>query len=76
MIRNSLIALSAAAVMGFAAVPAADAKTNISIGVGFGGGGIIIGTAHRCHTVMVKHNKWNKWHTKKVTFFVKERICH
>ena len=38
--------------------------------------GIIIGTAHRCHTVMVKHNKWNKWHTKKVTFFVKERICH
>mgnify|MGYP002682615227 CR=1 FL=1 len=43
MIRNSLIALSAAAVMGFAAVPAADAKTNISIGVGFGGGGIIIG---------------------------------
>lgn len=76
MIRNSLIALSAAAAIAIAAAPAAQAKTTIHVGFGFGGGGIFIGHGHKCHNVMVKRTKWNKWHTKKVTFFVKERICH
>ena len=76
MIRKSLIALTAAAAMGVALAPAAEAKTRINIGVGFGGGVIFVGTHYGCHHVMVKHVKWNQWHTKKVVYFNKQLVCY
>lgn len=78
MIRKSLIALSAAAAMAVALAPAAEAKTRINVGIGFGGfgGGVYIGGGYGCHKVVVKHSHWNKWHTKKITYFTKERVCY
>ena len=86
MIRNTLIALTAAGAMGLALAPAAEAKTKIHLDVGFnvGGAGIYIGGPgyydggwgyDDCHYVKVKHKKWNKAHTKKIVYFTKELVC-
>lgn len=89
MIRNALIAFSAAGAMGLALAPAAEAKTKIHLDVGFniGGPGIYVdGPGHSydddfyygddCHYVKVKHKKWNKAHTKKIVYFTKELVCY
>lgn len=89
MIRNSLIALTAAAAFGVALAPAAEAKTKIDFNVNLGleGGYVQAGSPgyddddyvifdDGCHYVKVKHKSWNKWHTKKVTYFTKELVCY
>lgn len=89
MIRNALIAVTAAAALGVALAPAAQAKSSINIDVDFGFGGFYDG--HRghhgfnddygwygddCHYVKVKHKKWNKSHTKKKIYFTKKLVCY
>ena len=84
MIRNTIIALSAAAAMGIALAPAAQAKNNIDINFGFGGyggyghhGGIYIyGDDDWCRYKKFKVVKWNKWHTKKIVYFKKRLVCY
>ena len=88
MIRNTVLALTAAAAMGIALAPAAEAKNhlNINVGLGFGGyhhghgwgyGGYYDGWyGDDCHYITVKHKKWNKWHTKKKVYFTKELVCY
>lgn len=89
MIRNALIALTAAAAIGVALAPAAQAKTKVNFDVNFAvdGGYIQVGSPayyddgyvvmdDDCHMVKIKHTKWNKWHTKKVTFYTKEMVCY
>lgn len=70
MIRNSLIALSAATVMGLGLASSANAKTNVSINVdfGFSGGGF-------CHYEYVPYKKWNYWHTAYKIKFKKVLVC-
>ncbi len=78
MIRNAVIALSAAAAMGLALAPAAQAKTNFDFNITIGSPGyhgIYIHDGY-CHYKKVKHVKWNKWHTKKVVYFTKKLICY
>jgi hypothetical protein len=86
MIRNALIALTAAGAMGLAFAPAAEAKTKINVDLGFhvGGGGIYIGGPGYyddgwygdCGFIKVKHKKWNKWHTKKIVWYTKKYVCY
>ena len=85
MIRNILIALTAAAAMGFALAPAAQAKTNLNLDVGFviGGGGVYVGEPAEygdgwddedCEYVTVKHKKKKANGTVKV-WYSKELVC-
>ena len=85
MIRNTLIALTAAGAMGLALAPAAQAKTNLNIdvGLGFGGGGIYVGGPayvdggwydDDCEFVKVKHVK--KKNGKKKVWYTKQYVCY
>lgn len=85
MIRNALIALSAAGAMALALAPAAQAKTNLNIdvGFGFGGGGIYVGGPayydngwydDDCHYVKVKHFKKKNGKTK--VWYTKQLVCY
>lgn len=83
MSRSTLIALTAAAAISVSTGPAAMAKANFdfNVKIGSGGGTILIGTPRHgfddgCFFVKVKHTTWNKWHTKKVTFFTRELVCY
>lgn len=78
MIRNAVIALTAAGAMGLALAPAAQARNNIDINLTFGTPGYhgIYFYGDHCFYKKVKHVKWNKWHTKKVVYFTKKLICY
>ena len=78
MIRNAVITLSAAAAMGIALAPAAQAKTSIDFNLTLGTPGyhgIYIYNDY-CHYKTVKRVKWNKWHTKKTVYYNKVLICY
>jgi hypothetical protein len=68
MIRNSLIAFSAATIMGLGLASAAEAKTNISLNINLGFGGF-------CHHEYVPYKKWNAWHTAYTIKFRKVLVC-
>jgi len=69
MIRTSLIALSAATIMGLGLASAAEAKTSININFGFGDFGGF------CHHEYVPYKKWNYWHTGYTIRFKKVLVC-
>ena len=74
MLRKSLIALSAATIMGLGLASQASAKTNfnLDINLGFGGFG---GYGGYCHHEYVPYKKWNYWHTAYKIKFKKVLVC-
>ncbi len=70
MIRTTLIAFSAATVMGLGLASSASAKSNLNINLnlGFGGGSV-------CHYEYVPYKKWNYWHTAYKIKFKKVLVC-
>jgi hypothetical protein len=82
MLRNSLIALSAAAALGVALAPTAEAKTRIGFNIHVGApvGYVAFGTpryiyAGGCHYVTVKHKKLKANGRLKV-WYSKNLVCY
>jgi len=88
MLRNSLIAISAAAALVMAIAPAAEAKTNIDFNLNFGvGGGYAVFGApgyygpgyiyadDGCRYVKVKHKKV-KANGKLKVWYTKQLVCY
>lgn len=91
MIRKSLIALSAAAVLGMgmaATASTAEAKTHINLNLGFGFGGYGGGYYPvddygydepfygGCGYQWVAYKKWNPWHTHYVIRHKQVPVCY
>lgn len=89
MIRNTIIALTAAAALGVALAPAAQAKSSIDFNVNLGLGGYIgVGSPgyypvyddyagyddEECHYVKVKHAK--KKNGKIHVWYTKKLVCY
>lgn len=87
MLRNSLIALSAAAALGVVLALPAEAKThidfnlNLGVGAGYGAGYAVFGAPgyiyadEPCHYVMVRHKKLKANGMIKV-WYSKELVCY
>ena len=73
MLRKSLIALSAATLMGLGIASSAEAKTNLNINIGLGFGDW--GYGGFCHKEWVPYKKWNYWHTAYVIKYKKVTVC-
>jgi hypothetical protein len=89
MIRKTLIALSAAGLLGLGLASTASAKThvNFDINLGLGGGYIadpypvypIVDNYYddepSCGWVWVNKRVWNPWHTRKIWVHRKQWVC-
>ena len=73
MIRNTLFAISAAAVLLMGLPAASEAKTKVHIGINLGGGYYGGYYGKRCYKRTVKHVKWR--HGKKKVWYTKRRVC-